>query len=284
MEDFQLFVNELLLPAGYMKTAKEIKTNLQKLHYQKIMQEYSDEKNRIMNTNEPITLNTDADLTSQEFLIQNTTFFSQAKYFGDIAKNSTPETKPLLFYYAEISLYAFFIYSLFTYPTPSKSHGLTVDWKSNLKDTKVKILKKGFFSRIVDCYSILECETHFSILTYDTSSKKLGETKYQHSLLNEPSLTLEELIKLRESLGNDANGHYYDVIDFILIFFASSMARYKPYFWHKIIKGQEGTEFAWFTKAFDRFDLLWIRLMKTLLKLRSGMNASELQYIDPIKM
>lgn len=98
--------------------------------------------------------------------------------------------------------------------------------------------------------------------------------------MNEPCFTLEEIIELRESLGNQTNGHYYDLIDFMLIFFASSMARYKPYFWHKIIEGQDGTEFVWFKKAFDRFDLLWIRLTKTLLQLSRGMAATELQHMD----
>lgn len=172
MEDLQFLVDKLQLPTGYRQTAKDIKTNLQKSFYQKFLQEYSDEKNRIMNTNEPISFNTDTILNSQEFLIQNTTFLSQAKYFGEIAKTSTPQTKPLLFHYAEISLYAFFVYSIFSYPSSSNKHGLTVHWNADLRDTKIQILKKGFFSRIVDCYSILECETAFSILIYDKSSQK----------------------------------------------------------------------------------------------------------------
>lgn len=79
-----------------------------------------------------------------------------------------------------------------------------------------------------------------------------------------------------------AGGHQIDILDFLLISFASSFARYGPHVWHKIVLGNYGPEFAWFQHSFDRFDILKRRLIETLVKLSVGHHPTTLTEPDSL--
>ncbi len=262
------------VPAGYKAIVGSIKTQLERLGFESRIRQYCRTKVSLDLFNVPRLISNES-LLSNEFTIQNTTFLLQADYFGKLAKNATQEIKPLILHYAEQSLFAFFVYSVLSYSKSAFRHGLEIKWGNSWKDTKVKICNNGFFSRIIDCYTILGVNTHFSIVRYNKMENKFEEVKYNpYPFSQEPILSLEEIIEKREKLNTAESGHYYDVIDFILIFYASSLARYKPFLWHKILDGWEGLEIILFKKCFERFDLLLSRLTDTLSLISDGLDPA----------
>jgi len=172
----------------------------------------------------------------------------------------------MLYHYAENSLYAFFVYSLNSHIPPHvSSHGLTIEFTNELETITVKLRNVGLFSRMVDCYSICKATTPFSSLKYNFSSNNYEETGNEFSLIKEPKLTISDIISLREKLGQQADGYFYDLLDFILLFFGSSLARYRPYLWDDIIRGEKNTYYIWFEQCFERFELFRFRLLQSLI-------------------
>lgn len=277
--DIETFTAILQMPYGYSQVIKGIKEQLNKIYNQRL-QAYSLAKKEVIGKELPRLL-TDEDLKSEEFLIRNRTLLIQANNLGQLAKNAPPETKPIILYYAEQSLFAFFVYSLFAFQDISFRHGLKIDWGESWKATKVKISKRGLFPRIIDCYTMLDVRNQFSPVSYDKSTNSFKQIGTHYGAWSEPVLDIESLIKQRQDLGSYSSGKYYDIIDFIMLFFGSSLARYRPYYWHKVVQGSEGTEYIWFQKCFDRFELLRFRLVKTLLRISQGyeptgpLNASD---------
>lgn len=263
--DLKDFINKLQVEFGYARIMSDIRNNMIKAYDQRV-KDYAKGKNSIRLSSVPEIVPIEK-IQSDDFLVNNTTFIKQAVIFGGLAKEASREIKPLLYHYAENSLFAFFVYSLFSYPTYSMKHGLKIIWGKTWNDTKVKVENDGFFSRIIDCYTILGVNTHFSALRYENlqnSFMKNPDNKYPFS--DEPQLSIHEIIDIRQKIGRHQNGHYYDIIDFILLFYSSTLARYRPSFWHKIIEGKEGDEIIFFEKCFDRFDILLRRLVRVLFK------------------
>ncbi len=213
---------------------------------------------------EGLRLNTPDDV-NERFLIQNQTFLKQARYFNEVAcREDTPsEVKPLLFYYAEQTLFAFFVYSFFHYENPSRRHGLRMVWKKNndeLEIPNIIIEKEGSFRRILDVYSLLT-DRKFKFLPYVHNNSTIVENDDSDSFLVYHELSLEKIIKLRDE-SNQPPGLEIDILDYLLLFYSSSLARYKPYKWVKISEGKK--EFYHFKQAFDRFDVLYERLLKDM--------------------
>jgi len=282
MVDPAILREELKLPYGYRQISKKIRETLRVNGYPAKLESYCAVKQELGINDYPRMIS-DHLGESDEFVIQNIKFYQQAKYFGELAKNAIPETKPLVIHYAEQSLFAFFVYSIFSYPTSSTKHGLEIVWNTDYKDIKVRIRKYGFFPRIIDCYSIFEANTGFAIAHYsrkDDNTYAFVKSTNDNAFSQESALSLTQLTQRREEIGTNRNGFVYDVIDYLLIFIASSLARYKPFLWDKVVKGEQGTELVMFNKAFDRFELLHTRLVNALLQLAMGLNPEALIEFD----
>ena len=205
------------------------------------------------------------DDVNERFLIQNQTFLKQARYFSEVAfREETPsEVKPLLFYYAEQTLFAFYVYSLFHYENHSKHHGLSMVWKKNnveLEIPNILIEKEGFFSRILDAYSLLT-DRKFKFLPYVHNNSTIEKNDDSDSFLVYHELSLEKIIKLRDE-SHQPSGLESDILDYLLLFYSSSLARYKPHMWVKISEGKK--ELYHFNQAFDRFKVLYARLLEDI--------------------
>ena len=279
MVDYAVLSEWLKIPFGYKTLVKEIQTNSVNI-YQDRLNEYCNLKQSLGLGDLP-EFNSMEKVRDEQFAIQNTSYFTQAQYLGKIAKDSPDHLKPFLFHYAEISLYAFFLHSVFNY-TGSNGHGLQIQWGNNADNTKLKIHKHGLFARILDAYWVLEADTNFSPIIYG-KAKESVKNESEYSIINEPVLSLEQLLDLNKIQNQQGtNGQFIDAIHFLLLFYASSLSRYKPSYWYEIKSGQRGTEIIDFNHCFDRFDLLLIRLTKTLLDLCGRHNATMLQFSDPI--
>ncbi len=134
--------------------------------------------------NDGLRLNTVNDI-NENFLIQNLTFLKQSKYFAEKGRDSNDEVKPLLFYYAQQTLFAFFVYSLFHYEVPSEHHGLSMIWKKNgnmLEEPNIMIKKSGFFNRILDAYCLLT-DRKFKFLPFVKNNSTIVENNDKDTIM-----------------------------------------------------------------------------------------------------
>jgi hypothetical protein len=106
----------------------------------------------------------------------------------------------------------------------------------------------------------------FSMLSYDETSKSFRKyDSSRYSILNEPAIPLDDLIKLRLGMKKSNMIHEFDLVDYAIIYVCSSLARYLPFLWHSIVEGKEGHHFAGIKQAFRRFNLLKQRLETALV-------------------
>ena len=76
------------------------------------------------------------------------------------------------------------------------------------------------------------------------------------------------------------SGYIFDQFDFLFLFLASSLARYKPDMWHSIVGGEHGNEIAYFNQSFDRFDKLSARLIHVLFSIYYNADYLPLSHMD----
>lgn len=265
MSTDDLLLNKLKIQSGYKEVIKSLQNNLKSNNFHAHVKKYADAKKSLKLRDFPEIIS-DGRMDSREFLLQQTTLYSQADFFGDAAINAPQNVAPILYHYAENSLYAFFVYSLNSHIPPHvSSHGLNIEFTNELETITVKLKNIGLFSRIVDCYSICKATTPFSSLNYNSSSNNYEVVDNEYSLIKEPTLTINDIISLREKSGQQADGYFYDLFDFILLFFGSSLARYRPYLWDEIIRGEKNTYNIWFEQCFERFELFRFRLVQSLI-------------------
>jgi len=273
---------KLTIPAGYNEIVSEIISKCNNSDFTQTVTNYSTCKEQL-GLPQQISPLSNLTLQSPEFLPKQTVMLSQAEYLGKIAKSAPIEAKPILYHYAENSLFSFFVYSIIAFtPTHSSSHGMQIRWNSNIDDIEVSFSDSGFFSRIVDCYTICGCESSFSSIEYNKTSQSFTGRQHAFSLRNNPTIKVKDLIQHRLNLGSTSSGFQCDVIDFVLLFVCSSLARYRPYMWIELTRGEKGTQFIWFNQCFSRFDILMKRLKDTIIHFKNhGTQGTCLDIIDP---
>jgi len=256
---------KLTIPSGYKEIINDLISKCNSTNFNQKIIDYSISKQQISMPQliSPVTSST---VQSQEFLPKQTVMLSQAEYLGDVAKTAPLDTQPLLYHYAENSLFSFFVYSLISFtPVHSFGHGMKILWNSNIDDVEVQFSDSGFFSRLVDCYSICGCNSVFSPLELDFSTQQFVERTHSLSLKNKPTVKVSDLINIRKNLGSNSAGFHSDILDFVLLFVCSSLARYRPFMWIELTRGEKGIQSIWFNQCFSRFDLLKKRLKDTII-------------------
>jgi len=195
-----LSFNKLKIQSGYKEVIKSLQNNLKTNNFHTHVKNYADAKKIIELRDLPEVISIPR-LETREFLSHQTTLYNQADYFGKTAKTAPLNVKPMLYHYAENSLYAFFVYSLNSHiPLHVTNHGMKINIAKDLESTTVKLSNSGLFSRIIDSYSICKATTHFSSLEYNSSSNTYQKIDNDLSLINEPTLTLKDIISIREKI------------------------------------------------------------------------------------
>jgi len=131
INDKRFFAESLLIPHSYKEIFKKIHSNLNQDSFPVLCNTYKDKLDNRFRNDSP-KIKEFSNYISSDFL-RNVIFLKQAHNFGTLAKNSIIEVKPLLLYYAENQLFAFFINSIFHFDGRSKGHGLTMNGDSYLK-------------------------------------------------------------------------------------------------------------------------------------------------------
>lgn len=274
--DSRFFVESMLIPHSYKAIFKKIKGGMKTPNYAVICKTYREKTENSFQNDIP-KIREFTNYTNEDFL-RNVIFLKQAQNFGKLAKDAIIEVKPLLLYYAENQLFAFFIHSIFHFDGPSRGHGLSMIG-TDLDDIGIEFQKSGFFQRIVNSYSILNAPGIFSSLKINGQGG-VDEIGTQYSITKTPTITLSELIELKDNSKPGPDGYILDQFDFLFLFLASSLARYKPDLWHLIVNGENGNQIAYFKQSFSRFEKLWDRLLHTLYSLYHGSAPYALHEMD----
>ena len=274
--DKKFFVESLLIPHSYTSIFKKLHSGMKTPNYPVLCKTYREKVDSSFQNDVP-KIREFSNYTSDDFL-RNVIFLKQAQNFGKLAKEAITEVKPLLLYYAENQLFAFFIYSIFHFDGPSKGHGLSMVGDS-YENIGIEFQKSGFFQRIINSYSILNASWIFSPFKI-TGGGTLEDTNSKFSITKKPSILLKELIELKNHAKPNPDGDILDQCDFLFLFLASSLSRYKPDLWHAIVNGEKGDEIAYFKQSFSRFEKLWDRLLNTLYSLYHGNNPYSLLQMD----
>ena len=208
----------------------------------------------------------------------NTIFLKQAQNFSKLGKTAMIALKPILLFDAENQIFAFFMNSIFHFNGPSQEYGLELSGDI-YENIGIEFKKSGFFQRVINTYAILGCTGAFSPFkrTTDNKFEKLDE---KFDFTKTPTISLRKLIEIKNASKPDPPGFIFDQIDFLFLFLASSLAKYKPELWHPIVNGEFGDEIIYFKQAFNRFETLSTRLIGALFSFYRGQNDSILHGLD----
>jgi len=218
-------------------------------------------------TERPIQLLTEKYIEEHpEVAEQNIALLKNAIELWKTATRTSDAIAPLLVHYSWHCFNSFFVYSFFRWePQHSKSHGIGIELADRLEDMKIQVFKYGLFRRIIDTWTIIGVPLIFSPFLPFFSN---DEMHFQHNEMylceHSNEISLEALMrfkpvnfekelhsKRREDLVVCpflANSIYLPnrfLKNYLLLFVASSIARYRPILWHSILKGKGkfGSEF-----------------------------------------
>jgi hypothetical protein len=272
MKDLRYLRNSLRLPAGYANAIGSILNRLNR--YQENLAQYAIAKIALGIRDIP-QFNTERRFSEESFVVDNISQYNQGVYYGKIAETAPDEAKPLLFHYAENSLFGFMITSCMKYCSYSNRHGITVRFNEDPLQTSLKFRLHGFFPRIVEFFSVLGM-TAFSVFWYDEETRTYSSsmrpdpyTNMNFSLRVEPSITLSDLLTLRYQHAKRRpmyKEYETDVLDFAILFACSSLARYRPFLFHRLIEGKEDTSYATMQEAYWRYKLFRTRIELSLIQ------------------
>lgn len=190
----------------------------------------------------------------EELSYQNTIFLRNSFELWEWTQRVTDFIKPILFYYSWQQFNAFFIYTLFKWPRPSRGHGVACTFgglkPSEIEEIKVEFRKMGSFRRLVDTFVVLGNPTAYG--PWIPLGKKQGLIFKENKIDSRISIDKMKLVnilefdpqkfyeKFKSMYPNRHYGFHIDVLltDFLLVFIASNIARYRPQLWNNVLDGK----------------------------------------------
>lgn len=192
--------------------------------------------------------------------ISNVSYLRNAKEFYFQAIRANNQTKPIFFYYSNLFLTTYLMNSTLSFNKKIPHHGIYVNIKFNGNKPNItfELRKFGFFPRLVDTLTVLGFQSSFSPIFIINNNKKDG-VKYLHNKYCKFSMHVNEkflftdltqykiqndLQEIRGEIGlcNEFNRNFKSatnfLIDYIIIFISNNIARYNPYLWNEILKGE----------------------------------------------
>jgi hypothetical protein len=191
--------------------------------------------------------------------LENTTYLKNAFSFIKFKANSPQEIEPILFHYSWQFFVAFFKNTFFKWSSRPQSHGMHTVLADQLTDVKLTLSRKpsGSFQQLIDCLTVLGIPTVWSewlpvpkerLLMFERNdlSNGLGGNKFSvECLLNfDISKFVREVNQMYGKMGFGAFDDRLlfineEIVDYVLVFVASNLARYKPALWNRVIRGED---------------------------------------------
>ena len=171
---------------------------------------------------------------------------TQAKEYYEAASTTTELTQPVLLYYGMVSLGKMLVDSTFEFADGKEVHGL-----SRKKIKEVLIGNRGFFTRFHDTYNpdpsiythglTFSMEELFSMVP--DLRREYKEVYGKESRIN-PHVDTETKMSEHFILKKDDLKLAFPALTphFLLMFLFSSLARYRPIEWRKLIEGKTSSE------------------------------------------
>ena len=199
---------------------------------------------------------------------QNIALLKNAIELWNTATKTSDAIAPILVHYSWHCFHSFFAYSLFRWdPQYSRSHGISIEIGNPLESTKITFSKKGgLFRRLIDTWTILGASLAFSPLVPILKDNEIHFSKNDMYLLNDSNeLSLKELMHFNPTIfeketiskrqkdlmvcpfiANPISLPNQFLKSYLLLFVASSIARYRPILWHSILRGEGSVKNAFF--------------------------------------
>lgn len=209
-------------------------------------------------------------VNDKPYLFDNVTRLKNALQLKNLGDSASPELKPIMYYYSCEQFMNFFVNSIVKIPSPKNNHGISISPEKNILETRIIMRPSGFFSRLVDVYTIFNENSIFSPLKseYSQDDRKFiyDVNSHDFALTKEIKFTLDDLLKLDLK---------YDIIssdlrNIIILYVASHFARYTPSSWKGILDGIKNGLMIHFGKIYSEYDYVIIKHIQTLDDLRRG--------------
>jgi hypothetical protein len=177
------------------------------------------------------------------------------------AAQTTDAVAPILFHYSWHCFNSFFVYTFFRWePQHSQSHGVCIsNMGEDVGKIKITLMKNGLFQRLLDAWSCLGVSLAFSEHLPAFNGDEIGFQSNQIPFPQQSrSLELANLLifdaheyertywktfgreKLTQnhSLSNSMGTPSKIMRSYLILFAASSVARYRPVLWSSILSGE----------------------------------------------
>ena len=269
-EDFNIWglFNEKMIPYVYDKSLHGLLKKLEEKNYNEAVDCF---KNLSNNSEIPYPLNIN-NYRKNKTILYCTIFLKNAKEFFNSGKIASSDTAPIFYYYSISYLFSFLLYSLVVFNKPKAHHGIYAIPDNGIKSIGYKYnIQGGFFERVVHILSMLDYPSSFSsfISSIDDDDQRiLVPQNSDISISNKKLILLDKLLEHDSytdyrKLGDDITYRIPELRyektsailrDFILIFVASAIARYKPALWRKIYSGEHSKLILDFEKSFNNIN------------------------------
>lgn len=228
------------------------------LPYSDVIRRYSE------STKQEIKPLTNEQLDQQpEIAEQNVALLKNAIELWKTATRVSDAISPILLQYSWHCFNSFFVYSFLDWePRHTKSHGIGILLSDELMDIRIQIFESGLFKRLVDTLTILGTSLCFSKVApsfengrveFVANASYLPDSKNRielRQLLEFDPVEYEKNVyatRANELLNVPflANSIYLPnqlLQAYLILFVASSIARYRPVLWHSILVGEGENE------------------------------------------
>lgn len=194
--------------------------------------------------------------------------------FLEMAQQASPFVSPVLLYYGAAHATGAYSRAFFSWRKDSQKHGVSVTHKPSLSKTEIRFEASGHFQRLSAASFLLtgnptpysELVTYVGTPEAHTEPGGLLENLSQSRIPQQQhSLTLGDLMRVDlrqevEKLRLQCGLHKWRGLpttlflwDFLLIFIASSIARYDVIGWRAVLEGKSNDYRLRFDAAFERF-------------------------------
>lgn len=207
-----------------------------------------------------------------EILEENVALLKNAIELWRTSTKVSDAIAPILYHYSWHCFNSFFAYSFFKWePRHTSSHGIGIKLSDHLEEISLKISEQGLFRRLVDTWTIIGVPLVFSRYLPIVKDDRMEFTPNERYLPDQNgNISLRELVEFSpQEFERSLNSEKYAELvkhiflsssvhlpnsflqSYLLLFVASSLARYRPILWHSILAGKSQEESDFYLASSD---------------------------------
>lgn len=192
---------------------------------------------------------------------QNVALLKNAIELWREARRTSKAVAPVIYHYSLHCFVSFFNYTFFRWePEHAHGHGIRISkWGNNIMDIEIEFLKQGIFQRLIDTWTLLGACLAISPFSPILEEEKIEFIPNERFLLrNSGNISLNDLLTFNsedfeQEIKSDLHGKLINrsflqsapnnsIKDYLIVFIASNLARYRPYLWNSVLIGETPEE------------------------------------------